>query len=302
MELRSHSKRTGLTALNTEKPNSPLTTEGSLKGDKIFLSQELTQLKEVVVSQPSTLFDIAAKEMSSSNDGHSLGTTPVSSMVSKRKAEVSEFKLRNEDMILVDLNTSTSNHPALSNTLLCPSAFKIIKSNEERLNYLYTKICEKNWMNKPPINSSIEHKVSLKQLISPVEDSSESKSLSESIRRTNVPYRGFKRSAPEAEIFQCKHCALIFETGQALGGHMSRKHSGKSLKYNHKKDVRVKREYERMKLHVAKKMYFENVGYDYEEMMQSVEGKMRAKSLINRSQIKKIKATLTEREVYANFK
>eukprot|EP00826_Nyctotherus_ovalis_P034449 TRINITY_DN2876_c0_g1_i22.p2 TRINITY_DN2876_c0_g1~~TRINITY_DN2876_c0_g1_i22.p2 ORF type:complete len:106 (+),score=30.15 TRINITY_DN2876_c0_g1_i22:173-490(+) len=104
------------------------------------------------------------------------------------------------------------------------------------------------------------------------------------------------------EIFKCMHCELVFVTGQALGGHMSRKHSGRSSKFNHKKDVRAKREFERMKLHVAKKKYFENMNYDYEKMMQNIEGKMKAKSLINRSQIKKIKASLTEGEVYSSFK
>jgi len=309
MQLRSSHKRSELTLSDTEKPNSPLTIEDSLKGDKILLFQESVQPKEVALSRPNVLFEIAAKEITSSNNRHSLDATIASSMASKREAKVPEFNLKNENMALAGWNTSTSDLQAWSNTLLCASAFKIVKSNEERLAYLYTKICEENWINRPPIKSSIENKISLDQPINQAEDSPDNKSLSNFNLISQIPtsLKRFKRSAPEShseetEIFECKHCELIFGTGQALGGHMSRKHSGKSLKYNRKKDVRAKREYERMKLYVAKKKYFEDIGYNYEEMMQNVGGKMKAKSLINRSQIKKIKATLTEREVYANFK
>lgn len=104
-------------------------------------------------------------------------------------------------------------------------------------------------------------------------------------------------SVEDKESFQCSYCEEVFATGQALGGHMSRKHTGKSLKYNHKKDVRRQREFERMKLYLAKKRYFQELGYDYDILMQTPDGKMRAKAYMNRSRIKKIKTLLTIEEI-----
>ena len=105
----------------------------------------------------------------------------------------------------------------------------------------------------------------------------------------------------DVEVFKCKHCPKCFTTGQALGGHMSRKHSGKSVKYNYKKDVRKKREFERMKLFLAKKRYFSSLNFDYEQLVKTPRGKLQAKTLINRSRIKKIKSLLTDEEVYNYF-
>jgi len=34
--------------------------------------------------------------------------------------------------------------------------------------------------------------------------------------------------------YVCKKCGAVFEHGQALGGHMSRKHPGESSSYNNK--------------------------------------------------------------------
>ncbi len=118
-----------------------------------------------------------------------------------------------------------------------------------------------------------------------------------------------KREAPEeseeegkeGDEFVCKHCNKRFLTGQALGGHMSRKHSGKSTKYNYKKDVRKRREFERMKLWLAKKRFFASLNFDYEELIKTPKGKLQAKTLINRSRIKKLKSTLTDEEVYNFF-
>jgi hypothetical protein len=103
-----------------------------------------------------------------------------------------------------------------------------------------------------------------------------------------------------AENNQCKFCLKKFNTGQALGGHMSRKHSGKSSAYNHKKGIRKKREFERMRLLLAKRKYFSSLGQNYETLMNSPEGKKKAKELMSRSRIKKIKKALTDDEVH-NF-
>lgn len=99
------------------------------------------------------------------------------------------------------------------------------------------------------------------------------------------------------DSFRCGYCGEAFGSGQALGGHMSRKHTGKSAKYNHKKDVRRQRELERMRLHAAKKKYFQELGYDYDAMMLTPEGKMKAKKHMNRSRIKRIKTLLSIEEI-----
>lgn len=312
-ELRSLRKESNLTPENFIKPSSPVTTEDSLKANKIRITQGSLQIGEPALPQSSSLFKITVKEIT--NNKETPETTPASSMGSSGETEIYEVDLKKQDMVLATWGKPTSEELSLSNTLLQTSAFKIISTNEERLAYLRAKISRRSCINKPRTKSSILDNVFLNEPIESDSNSPIAKSWvnSGSVKQASSFPRGIKRSAPgseqicsenpgEFEIFQCKHCGLVFGTGQALGGHMSRKHSGKSLKYNHKKDVRVKREFERMKLHVAKKKYFENLGCEYDKMMETIEGKMKVKHLINRSQIKKIKATLTEREVYDNFK
>ncbi len=97
--------------------------------------------------------------------------------------------------------------------------------------------------------------------------------------------------------FKCKYCEMHFAKAQALGGHMSRKHPGKSREYNYKKNVRKKREIERLKLYLAKKKYFSTLSYDYDDLIKTVEGRMRARSLMNRTKVKRIKRELSEDEV-----
>ncbi len=115
-----------------------------------------------------------------------------------------------------------------------------------------------------------------------------------------------KRAAPEPmssfskkkeKPFPCKYCKMSFSKAQALGGHMSRRHPGKSNEYNYKKTIRKMREIERVKLHLAKKKYFSTLNYDYDDLLKTVEGKMRARNLMNRTRIKRIKRELTEKEV-----
>ena len=96
---------------------------------------------------------------------------------------------------------------------------------------------------------------------------------------------------------KCRHCRASFKTAQALGGHMSRKHPGKSDDYNHKKEVRAKREFERVKLLLAKKRYYKGLGHDYEELLKTIEGKRKIRNLLNRGKLKKVKWSITDDEV-----
>lgn len=101
----------------------------------------------------------------------------------------------------------------------------------------------------------------------------------------------------EENLIKCDLCQKKFSTGQALGGHMSRMHSGKSEKYFYKQTVRKMREFERMKLILAKQKFFRSLNLDYKSLTATVEGRITAKSLINRSKIKMIKSKLTEEEI-----
>ena len=78
---------------------------------------------------------------------------------------------------------------------------------------------------------------------------------------------------------------------------MSRTHPGESIAYQHKKDVRSSREFERMKLKVATMKYFDTIGEDYEALMKTAAGAMKVKTLKNRSKIKTIKGKLDDEEV-----
>lgn len=97
--------------------------------------------------------------------------------------------------------------------------------------------------------------------------------------------------------FNCKHCKCSFKTAQALGGHMSRKHPGRSYDYNRKKEIRMRRELERLKLLLAKKIFYEELGYDYDKLRRMKDGKTRIKKLMNRTRLKKIKLDITKKQL-----
>ena len=107
-----------------------------------------------------------------------------------------------------------------------------------------------------------------------------------------------KRKNPKHEInkqFKCLVCARegkeqYFETGQGLGGHMSRVHKGESEKFNRKKEIRSRREELRNILTEAKKKMLSEQKLDYDFMMTSKEGKMQIKQFIkdNRERYRKI--------------
>ena len=97
--------------------------------------------------------------------------------------------------------------------------------------------------------------------------------------------------------YYCKLCDRGFSNAQALGGHSSRKHPGKSLEYNHKKLVREKRQFLRSKLLLAKIMYFDSLGEEFRELQKTRRGKDKIKRLMNRAQLKRVKAALEDSEV-----
>jgi hypothetical protein len=104
------------------------------------------------------------------------------------------------------------------------------------------------------------------------------------------------------EIYTCKLCKEQFNTGQALGGHMSRKHPGLSTDYIHKKEIRDKRDVERKKLFLAKIKFFESLGLDYMKLRSSSEGRKTIRTCLNRSKLKRLKQDITCEEVDKEFK
>lgn len=109
--------------------------------------------------------------------------------------------------------------------------------------------------------------------------------------------RAKKTAKAEAKMFACKYCEMIFCRSQALGGHMSRAHPGKSCEYKKKKNKRKSREVERLKLLIAKRKYFRMLSFDYDELFTTPEGRKKAQGLIDRTAIKKIKRELTKEEI-----
>ena len=99
------------------------------------------------------------------------------------------------------------------------------------------------------------------------------------------------------EHFMCKICNLKFGTGQALGGHMSRKHPGKSDEYNHKRGIRLKRAKERVRLYLSKKRFYSEIHVDYDKERKTREGKILLKTKMNRTLLKKIKMEISDMKV-----
>ena len=113
---------------------------------------------------------------------------------------------------------------------------------------------------------------------------------------TQIPHAEGTRQANQ-ETYSCKLCQELFETGQALGGHMSRKHPGQSEDYMNKKAIRDRRDSERKKLLLAKIKYFEGLGLCYQKLKESVDGKKQIRSYLNRSKLKKLKQDITGDEM-----
>lgn len=134
----------------------------------------------------------------------------------------------------------------------------------------------------------IEH---LRRLMENEENKSTTKDKTKQYKRARKP------SKTGNKIFACKHCEMSFERSQALGGHMSRAHPGKSCEYKKKKSKRKSREVERLKLLIAKKKYFTKLRFNYDELLKTPEGRQKAQTLIDRTAIKKIKKDLTKQEI-----
>lgn len=269
------------------KENSPLTVD--------------TPMSNITPKNPffiqKTLLSSPAEEIKSNEESKEL------------KATFIPFDIKQD---ILKLNANKNSSPQKSPEM---SAFQFIEGNQERVKYLRSKITQ----DFPLPSSNNEGPASPKERQTNWSGSKRLEGLPTAysiVKITNIKTQG-KRISPEpppqdhidsmekyrnGDVFQCVHCTKYFRTGQALGGHMSRKHSGKSTKYNHKKKIRQTREFERMKLYVAKKKYFASLGHDYEAMMQTPDGKMRVKTLLNRSKIKRIKSHLTEEEVSNYFK
>jgi len=333
-----HIIKTGITSLidaigaeHSSKQGSPATLDSPMNYRLSIMVRETFHLPEAstaprlsvsLESKPSqTLESCSRKE---------------SLMISTKKTVEEKKELGNgspgsKDTDREESGKSAFRNPFHSSPLHQASAFQSVKSTEVGVAYLRSKICQSiqstprlTSQDGPHILSPIPTRLSIRlpikmeesgngSILPPAILESESKTLSNAYSLIKISSQALKREHPEVsknevgdfipnedEEFLCKHCGKLFTTGQALGGHMSRKHSGKSSKYNYKKDVRKRREFERMKLYLAKIKYFESLGYDYEMMIRTPDGKMKAKNLINRSRIKKLKSLLSDEEV-CNF-
>lgn len=79
------------------------------------------------------------------------------------------------------------------------------------------------------------------------------------------------------DIFMCQYCHKRFQTGQGLGGHMSRIHPNKSEKYKKKISIRNNRSEHRIALLDSKRELLRKHGRDYDSLKEEKNGK----SLIN---------------------
>lgn len=217
-------------------------------------------------------------------------------------------KRHEEDrLVLADNRNSLSKALFITNLYLpTTSPFQSVNTTQERIAHFQNKIykeaqkCALELENISVLSQQRMKSVTESAQCKKADNRSFNNDLKLSAKRLTPEFNGSPlkdQSVEDKESFQCSYCEEVFATGQALGGHMSRKHTGKSLKYNHKKDVRRQREFERMKLYLAKKKYFQELGYDYDVMMQTPDGKMKAKTYMNRSRIKKIKTLLSVEEI-----
>jgi hypothetical protein len=93
----------------------------------------------------------------------------------------------------------------------------------------------------------------------------------------------------KGDLYECKICAQAFDSGQALGGHVSRRHPGKSEDYMNKRRIRTGREADRAILNLAKITFYKSIGLDYALLKRTKDGNQILKAALNRPRLKQIK-------------
>jgi hypothetical protein len=93
--------------------------------------------------------------------------------------------------------------------------------------------------------------------------------------------------------YDCKICFRKFQTGQGLGGHMSRMHPNCSEQYKSKMKIRRSRDRQRAILLEAKKKILSDNGHDYSKLKEAGEKKLIKKILFqNKKEFKAILSLL----------
>jgi hypothetical protein len=113
-------------------------------------------------------------------------------------------------------------------------------------------------------------------------------------KMTKYKYRKkFDESGP---VFACEVCNQKFNSGQGLGGHMSRKHPRASEKFIRKKEIRNKRADHRNILYEAKKKLLASFNLNYEQLRSTQEGKKKIKEIVksNRDVFKLLRLEITK--------
>lgn len=95
-----------------------------------------------------------------------------------------------------------------------------------------------------------------------------------------IKFKNRKRFDESGPVFACEVCNQRFNSGQGLGGHMSRKHPKTSEKFIRKKEIRNKRAEHRNTLHEAKKKLLASFNFNYEELRSTQEGKKKIKEVV----------------------
>ena len=101
--------------------------------------------------------------------------------------------------------------------------------------------------------------------------------ISSHLKNTNDIHKNLK--IVNKKIFKCEFCDFNSNSGQALGGHMSRKHPNKSNNYSLKKMIRNQRETNRHIIHKARKELLSKYNYDYDELIHDKEKKIIFKNI-----------------------
>jgi hypothetical protein len=104
-------------------------------------------------------------------------------------------------------------------------------------------------------------------------------------RKDNVNYN--------YDCYDCKFCDRNFNTGQGLGGHMSRVHPNQSTQYKNKMNIREGRSEQREILYEAKRRLLKIYGYNYDELIENSQKKF-VKQLVfkNRKEYREILSLL----------